>query len=107
MAIDLGLFSCAGQMRIRAKALDPYAGLRGRAYIVARQLDQNPLERLDAKATAEAKSESRKNLMNAINQRPLAADANSNVAFASGEMDALKQTRGQRLFVVTSRKAMP
>jgi hypothetical protein len=49
-----------GAVRIRAKAFDPFAGLRGRAYIAARQLDQNRVKRLDSKATAEAQSISRK-----------------------------------------------
>lgn len=64
---DPDLYWHAGATRIRANAPDPFAGLRGRAYIAARQLDRKPLERLDSKATAEAKIQSRENLIKAIN----------------------------------------
>jgi hypothetical protein len=65
--IDYDDFWTVGVVRTRAKAFDPYAGLRGRAYIQARKLDQNRVKRIDAKATATAKSESGKNLINALN----------------------------------------
>lgn len=43
-------FSSAGTVRIRATAADPYAGLRGHAYIAARNLAQ-PAKRLDGRTT--------------------------------------------------------
>ncbi|HEY0843780.1 MAG TPA: hypothetical protein VGE12_00325 [Noviherbaspirillum sp.] len=39
--------SCAGAVRIRASAKDQHEGLRGHAYIAARQLDAR-VQRLDA-----------------------------------------------------------
>ena len=89
-----------GPVRTRAKALDPFAGLRGRAYIAARMLGQNPIERLDAKATAEAKDQSRKNLIKAINAQPLNAAVKGKVVFASGSKSELKEQHRVRRFSV-------
>lgn len=65
MPFDPDHYSCAGKIRLRAKALDPFAGLRGRAYLQARSLDTAPPKHLEAEA--QIKSESRENLIKAIN----------------------------------------
>ena len=100
MTVNFDDFWQLGPVRTRAKALDPFAGLRGRAYIAARMLGQNPVERLDSKATAEAKEQSRKNLIKAINARPLDASVKSEVVLASGSKTALKRHGDRRFSVV-------
>lgn len=56
-----------GAVRIRANAPDPFAGLRGRAYISARRLDKPVGKLQDSKAEA-ALREAEKNLIKAINE---------------------------------------
>jgi hypothetical protein len=100
MTVNFDDFWQVGPVRTRAKALDPFAGLRGRAYIEARMLGRNQVERLDAKATAEAKDQSRENLVKAINQRPLDASVKSKIVFASGEKEYIKGPQNRRFSVV-------
>jgi hypothetical protein len=89
MGINFDNFWILGSVRIRASAPDPFAGLRGRAYIAARKLDQRRIERFDAKSTAETKSEFRKNLMNAVNRYPAVRIGGNTYWLASGSLDFL------------------
>ena len=100
MAVNFDDFWQLGAVRTRAKALDPFAGLRGRAYIAARGLGQTSVERIDSKATAEAKDQARQNLINAINQRPLDASVKSKFMFTSGSKDFLNSNDDRRFWVV-------
>ena len=89
MGVNFDDFWIVGSVRVRAKAPDPFAGLRGRAYITARKLGQMPLKKIESPADAEAKGESRANLVKAINQRPAVAVGGQIFCLASGSTDWL------------------
>lgn len=93
------LFSFPGPVRIRASAPDPFAGLRGRAYIAARKLDK-PVARIDDPAAANAKNESRENLISAINQRSAPASRTPKFVLASGSMEFLNESGDRRFWAV-------
>jgi hypothetical protein len=100
MGINFDDFWTLGSVRTRAKAPDPFAGLRGRAYIAARKLDKKPLEKIESQADAEAKSEARENLIKAINQRPAIAVGGQIFLLASGSTDWLPGKGDRRWFLL-------
>jgi len=101
MGINFDDFWIVGSVRIRASAPDPYAGLRGRAYIAARKLDQRPLEKIESQAAADAKAESAKNLIKAINQRPaLAGRGVTRFVHLTGSKEFLTDSCDRRFFVI-------
>jgi hypothetical protein len=98
MGVNFNDFWILGSVRVRAKAPDPFAGLRGRAYITARKLGQMPLKKIESPADAEAKRESRENLVKAINQRPATAVGGQIFWLASGSVDWLPEKSDRRWF---------
>lgn len=95
------LHSNAGKVRIRANAPDPFAGLRGRAYIAARKLN-TPLTRPVDPIAAQIQADARENLIQSLSQRetPFPGKPKFVLCGVSGSMDFLSECGDRRFWPV-------